>query len=162
MANLVYILPETAIVWSDTTGDLAMTLNNLATTVGRQGAVKDWGTGARALWYAYRSWVQFATAPVVGETVDIYLKTSDGTRPDNDDGTGDIALSSADKLKNLFRLKPIIVDEAATGVLMVSSGFVQLPHRFVMPVFLNSTADNLVASDDVSGVSLTPVPDQIQ
>ena len=38
MVSQVKINPGTTITWTDTTGDLAMTLNNLATGTGRQGA----------------------------------------------------------------------------------------------------------------------------
>ena len=42
MANKIYKVDETVITWQDSTGDLVITLNNLAATTGmRQGAVKD-------------------------------------------------------------------------------------------------------------------------
>ena len=47
MANELYLVRGTPIVWSDTTGDLAMTLNNLVAGAGRVGAQKDWGAGAQ-------------------------------------------------------------------------------------------------------------------
>lgn len=162
MANKIYIAPETATTWTDTTGDLAMTLNNLATVTGRQGAQKDLGSASRSGMYAWRAWVQFATNPTVGKTVEIYLKTSDGTHPDNDDGTGDIALSSTDKLKNLRLLGLIVVDEALASIEMVKSGVVFIGSRYVNPVFYNATGQNLKATNNLSGFSLTPIPDEVQ
>jgi len=162
MVNKVYSNAETAITWTDTTGDLAMTLNNLATAAGRQGAVKDFGATAKANRYMWRAWVQFATAPVVDERVNIYLKTSDGTHPDNDDGTGNIAVSAKDKLSNLLFLGSIAVDQATASIEMVASGFVETDARYIMPVFWNDTADNLKATNNLSGFSLTPVPLEVQ
>jgi len=112
--------------------------------------------------------VQFdtATAPVVGESVDIYLKTApDGANYDNDDGDGtDIAVSAEDKLNNLHYLGSIIVDEAAADVPMQASGIVEIAAEKVAPVFWNATADNL--DDDVSTTdlkfSLIPAPFEIQ
>lgn len=162
MANKIYQAAETALVWTDTSGDYAMTLNGLAAEAGRQGAVHDFGVAARAAPHGWRAWFRAATTPVTGEQVEVYAKTSDGSRPDNDDGTGDIALSSADKLRNLHLLGVIIVDQAATGVTFAASGLVWLPHRYVMPVLYNATADAFVASDDVCGFSLTAVPPEVQ
>ena len=82
MANKVYVARETAIDWSDTAGDLVMTLNNLAAAAVRVGARKDWGAGSTSEWYEWRLTVQFETAPVVGETVLIYLSWSDGSEED--------------------------------------------------------------------------------
>lgn len=162
MANKIYSVQETAIEWTDTTGDFAMTLNNLAAGAGRQGAVKSLGTTAKAGTYEWRAYIEFATAPVVDEVLRIFLKTSDGTYPDNDDGTGDIAVSSEDKLRNLIFLGAVVVDEAATGVKMVANGIIDIYAKDVMPIFWNDTADNLVATNDLSGFILTPVPSEIQ
>ncbi len=163
MANKVYQHDETAVVWTDTTGDLAMTLNDLpASGNGRQGAVKDFGVAARADWHAWRAWFKSATTPVVGDIARIYVKTSDGSHPDNDDGTGDIAVSAEDKLLNLFQIGSISVDEAALTVEFVKSGLIWLPHRYFMPIIWNATDDNFEATNNVSGFSLTPVPRELQ
>jgi len=163
MANRQYINEEAAITWHDSAGTYAMTLNNLPAGTGRQGAIHDFGVAARALEYVARFWFTAATTPVVDETVRIYAKTSDGTHPDNDDGTGDIAVSAEDKLLNLGN--PILVvkvDEAALSVEFVKSDRIFLPARYFMPVSWNGTADNFEASANVSGFSLTAVPYEMQ
>jgi len=163
MPNLVHQNDGTVIgPWDDTDVTYTLALNNLASGAGRQGDQYDFGTSARADKFAWRAWVRFATTPVVGEIVRIYAKTSDGTSPDNDDGTTDAAVSAEDKLRNLTWLGNIVVDEAATGVTMAASGIVYLPQRYFQTVIWNDTADNLVATDDLSGFSLTPVPLEIQ
>ena len=162
MPSKIYINPEATTTWTDATGDLAMTLNNLASGAGRQGAQKDLGSAARPFWYEWRAFVEFATTPVIGERVDIFLKTSDGTHPDNDDGTGNIAVSNEAKLRNLQYIGSVLVDEAALTVEMVAAGVVQIAARYVNPVFWNRTADNLVASNNQSGFVLTPLPFEIQ
>ncbi len=169
MPNKVYQVDETALVWQDT-GDpgggspslRVFSLNNLATVSGQQGDLHDFGTAARAQRFAWRAWCQFETMPVLGEIVRIYVKTSDGSHPDNDDGTGDAAVSAEDKLNNLSHIGSIIVDEAAADIEMVASGFILLPHRWFGPVFWNATLDNLKATDDTAGFQLTPVPPELQ
>ena len=157
-----YLLPETAITWKNTGGTELLTLTSVAAGAGRQGALHDFGTVARSPEFAWRAYVKFATSPVVGERVKIYWKSSDGTSPDNDDGTGDIALSAKDKIKNLTYLGTIVVDEISTTALMVASGDVYLPHRHGGPVFFNDSADALSSTATDHGFSLTPVPIQGQ
>lgn len=168
--NAVYQKQGTAVKWTDTTGDLALTFNNLAAGAGRQGAQKDWGalSTARPTRYKYRLVVQFAstTSLAVGERVDLYWKSGDDaggtTDYDNDDGTGDIALSSTDKLNNLRFLKSLYVDEVATGVDMQISGEFEDLARHGGPVVVNNASENLVASNNVCYVVVTPVFDDIQ
>ena len=162
MPNLVYQNDETPILWNDTTGATTITLNNLASGAGRQGDIHDFGVAARSNIFAWRFFCQFATTPVVGERVGIFWKSSDGAKPDNDDGTTDAAVSAEDKLRNLLLLGNLYVDEAATGVVMATGGLVWLPHEQGMPVIWNYTADNLVATNDLNGFQLTPTPLEIQ
>ncbi len=162
MANLIFQNEGTIISWKDSGGTLVITSNNLAAGAGRQGARHDFGTGARSPRFAWRLGVEFETQPVVGEVVRIYAKTSDGTDPDNDDGTGDAAVSAEDKLKNLTQIGSLIVDEAVVDVQMAASGFILLPHRYFQPVIWNATADNLQATDNINVFTLTPVPFEVQ
>jgi hypothetical protein len=164
MANAVYQKAAASVTWTDTTGDLAMTLNNLAAGTGRQGAEKDWGvlTTARPTLYHFRLVVQQETTGVVGETIELYWKSGDGTDYDNDDGTGDAALSAEDKLKNLKFLGVAQVDEAAADVDISIEGYFRDFNRNGMPVLFNNTADNLQATDNVNKIVVTPIFDEIQ
>lgn len=162
MPNLVYVNEEAVITWLASGGTNVLTLTSLGVGAGRQGALDDFGVAARARRFVWRAFVKFATAPVVGETVDIYLKTSDGSHPDNDDGTGDAALSAEDKLKNLTYLGSIVVDEASATPEFVASGDIEISAQQAAPVFFNATADILSSTAADHGFQLTPVPDEIQ
>jgi hypothetical protein len=162
MANKAYIARETPTVWSDTAGDLAITLNNLAAGAGRVGARKDFGAGSTSQEYSWRLTVQFETTPVVGETVEVYLATSDGTRPDGEVGTADAALSAANKRKNLMFIGVLIVDVATVDIDFTASGVCRIPTRYVSPVIYNATADNLQATNDTGEFTLTPIPPEVQ
>lgn len=161
MTQLLYIDKQTAITWRDTGGTYAMTLNNLASGAGRQGAEHNFGDPIAA-WYEFRAWVEFETTPVLDEIVRIYLKTGDGTIYDNDDGTGDIAVSAEAKLANVQQIGRIVVDEAAANIRMGTSGLIYIVADRVMPIFWNGTADNLQATNNTSGFDLVPVPPQLQ
>lgn len=169
MANLILQNQATLIAWADSGADFAITLKGLTSGSGRQGAEKDFGVAAVETRFMWLAQVQFdtGTTPVLGETVDIYLKTApDGDNYDNDDGDGtDIAVSAEDKLKNLWFLGSIIVDEAAVDVKMQASGGpIEIGAEKIAPVFWNATADTL--DDDTSTTDLkfilVPIPLEIQ
>ena len=165
MVNKVYIHEETAITWRSTGGTELFTPTSLATVTGRQGAMHDLTASARARAFAWRAFLKPGATRVVGEAVRVYIKTGSGAtagaRPDNDDGTGDIAVSAEDKLKNLTQIGTLVIDENA-AVEMVKSGVVLLHHRWVAPIFWNATANTLSATAADFGFDLTPVPFEVQ
>lgn len=161
MASKVYQPQETAVTWASSGGTESFTPTSLGAGAGRQGAHHDFGTGSVARRFAWRAWLVPGGTRVVGEVVEIYLKSSDGTHPDNDDGTGDIAVSARDKLRNLTPIGSIMIDENA-AVEMVASGVVELLHRYGAPVFWNATANTLSATASHYGFSMIPVPDESQ
>lgn len=165
MANLIYVNEEAAITWRDTGGTNLFTPTSLAAAAGRQGAMHDLGAAARSLEFAWRAFLKPGATRVVDEAVRIYVKTGSGAtpgaRPDNDDGTGDIAVSAEDKLKNLTQIGTLKIDENA-AVEMVASGYVLLPHRWVTPIFWNATANSLSTTAADFGFDLTPVPRELQ
>lgn len=162
MVNKLYVARETPIVWTDSTGDLVLTLNNLAAGAGRVGAQKDFGAGSTSEWYEWRATVMFATAPVVGETVDVYLSTSEGVQEDGQEGEADAALGSTDSLRNMHYIGSLVVTSTDADHDMTASGMCRITTRYVSPVIHNKTADNLTATNDKSGFTLTPIPPEVQ
>ncbi len=171
MPNLILRNRETTLFFVPAAAAQAETqifeVDALAAGAGVQSAIHDLGEAAVSRIYEWRAFVQFATTPVLSETVDVYLKTAGSslastTHPDNDDGTGAIVLSAEDKLKNLHYLGSIVVDEAAANIEMVASGTVEISARAFMVVFFNSTADALTTDVDENGFFLSPVPDEVQ
>jgi hypothetical protein len=167
MTSTIYQIGETDITWLDTGGSELLTLTSLGAGAGRQGARHDFGvlTTARPQDFIWRFFMQFAAAPVVGEVIEIYWKSDDGTHADNDDGTGDIALSDADKLRNLTFLDALVVDENnATPEFSKGSAdhVIQLPNRHGMPVIFNNTVTAFSGTAAEHGFILTPLPLQAQ
>ena len=158
MPNKVYLAAETALTWTDSGGDYALTLASLAADGVRVGAQADLGSAARPRLYAWRFVVAgFATAPVVGETVDVYLAAGDGTYIDGNVGASDAAGSTA-QLPNLLFLGSATVQTTSTTDDLIISGQVEIAARYVSPVIHNNTADALSGGRFI----LTPVPDEIQ
>ena len=161
MVNKVYQHEETAITWLASGGTNLLTPTSLGAAAGRQGAHYDRGTAAVARRYVWRAWIKPGATRVVGQPLYVYLKTSDGTQHDNDDGTGDTAVFSVDKTRNLRQIGVMEIDENA-AVMMVASGEIEVSARYVAPVFWNATANALSTTAGDFGFSLTPVPDEIQ
>ena len=167
MANKVYINPEARVRWRETGGTETLTLNNLGFGAGRNGAIHDWGAAPRAGRYYFKFVVQFDTAPVLAETVRLYIREggleTSIESPTNDDGTGDVALSSEDKLRNLKLVGVLQVDEAAANIVTSIEGYFETSAQHFGPtVFNDSAADNLDAANNISFVDIYPVPDEIQ
>lgn len=143
--------------FTDTTGTVAITLNNLAFGAGRISARYDRTvtTKKRIMW---RATVQYNTAPQIGETVEIYLATSDGTNEDGTIGTADAALTS-DKRRNLRLLGLIVVDTVSTATDITASGAgpIITDQYYSVGVWNASSADNLQATNNVNIVVLTEV-----
>lgn len=166
MANKIYQATETALWFVPATAtqaeNAAFEVHNLASGAGRQSAQYDFGTSSRASVFNWRAFIQFATAPVVGQRVGFFLKTSDGNHPDNDDGTTEGAVSAEDKLRNLIHIGDISVDQAAANIEMVKSGTVSINARYVQVVAWNYSDDGLTNDVDENGFILIPVPPEVQ
>lgn len=171
MANLIYQNSETTLWFVPAAAaqaeDYAFEMHNIAASAGRQSAAWDRGVAAVPAIYEWCAFVQFADTPVLGETVDFYLKpmgssASATAHPANDDGTTSAAVSSVNKLNNLHYIGSIVVDEAAANVEMVARGTVYLTARGYNIVMWNRTADALTNDVDENGFFMTPVPDEVQ
>lgn len=165
MPNKIYQIGETAITFDGTVGaNIAWSLEGVANNAGQQSAFYDRGvlSAAKAGRYHYRLVLQFQATPTVGYIVRLYMKTSDGTHPDNDDGTGDIPVSSEDKLKNLKLIDIMKVDEAVANIDTVVSGIVDIWDRYVGFVIWNESGAITNATDSNNGLVLTPLPFEIQ
>ena len=156
-----YVARETSTVWSDSAGDLVCTLNNLAAGAVRVGARLDIGASPTAEKYSWRFTCQFESAPVVGETIPIYLSWSDGTEEDGQCGTADAA-GDTNMIKNMKLIGVLVVTSTDAAHDMTASGTTKIPTRYVSPVIYNKTADNLKATNDTSEFTLTPAPPQMQ
>lgn len=162
MANKIYRAIESAIRFKDTDATYTLTLNNLAaTTGGRISDRADRGAGSLPRRYRWKACMQFETAPVVGETVEIWMSQSDGTNEDGNVGTTDAALTAA-VAANLDLIGIVTVQTTDAAVDNIASGVCYIDERYFSAGVLNKAADNLKATNDVSWVEFTPIPDELQ
>lgn len=163
MANKIYRAIETPVVFRDSSGDVVITLQNLAFGAGRVSAQKDRGAGSLPRLHEVIGVFQFETAPVIGENVEIYLFQSDGTYVDGNVGTADAALTT-DKRRNGIHIGSINVDTTSTATDIIGR-FLDVPitsRYYSIGVWNASAGDNLENTANASRVIVTPMPDEVQ
>ena len=168
MVSKVYVHPETAVRFGDSTQtptpDTVITLTGLGVGIGRISARHDLGStgAARSERYKWRFTCQFAaTAPAIGETVELYLSTSDGSQPDGESGTADAAVL-AGPLANMQFIGILTVEVATENVDMTASGYCDIPDPYVSVAVFNRTTAAFKTDVDTSFFTLTPIPLEAQ
>jgi hypothetical protein len=163
-ASLQYVLPGSPITFADSaqTPTRAWTLTALAAGAGRLSAQYDRGAGAGPAIWELRCKLSLTGTNTVGQTVEFYLSTSDGTDADGALGTADAALAS-DKRRNLLFVGVLVVDQTTTNVTMtVSFRNIYVPQRYFSLGIWNNTALPLETSTAKHRCQMTPVPIQMQ
>lgn len=162
MANKVYVAQETPVTFRDSGGDVVLTLQNLGFGAGRVSARYDRNTGSKPARHKVRATFQFETAPIAGETLELYIFESDGTSVDGNVGTSDAALTSANRNNGTF-VGAVVVPSTATATDITASFTVYIYSRYYSVGVWNASAgDNLKNTANVSFVTVTPIPDEVQ
>lgn len=164
MVNKLYTAPEAVITFQDSGGDAVITLQNLGAGAGRYSARYDRGAGSIAAWYRLRFIWQMDTAGVVGQALEVYVSSwsEDGSYSDGALGTSDAALT-ADMRRNLGNPALIgTVDKITATANIIASTIIFVPTRYITLGVWNDTADNLENTANVSLLTLTPYPGEIQ
>jgi hypothetical protein len=158
-----YVTIESSLLFADAaqTPAATWTLSALGAGVGRISARYDRGAGAHAQDYKWRCWCQLTGTNVIGETVEWYLSSSDGTNPDGQIGTADAALVTG-KRNNLIALGVLVVDQVTTNTTMTVSGTVRVPDRYVSLGVWDASSLPFKTDTAVHGCTLTPVPSEQQ
>jgi hypothetical protein len=162
MPNKQYHAPETTVTFKESGGDVVITLLNLGYGAGRISARVDRGSGSKPGLYRWRAVMQWENNPAATDYAEIVLSTSDGTDADGNVGTGDAALTSAQK-SNCDVIGSVKAEEATGSTARKSSGtFTILDRYYSIGVWNASATKNLKNSANVSYVILTPVPPEQQ
>ena len=169
MANKIYVNPETIIEWLNASGDLDMDLGGLAADAVQMGAFHDQGVGAHAHLWGFEFLVDgFDTAPVVGETVLLYISQSIATT--NFDGNpttdptptaeGTMTVAQITNLNIPIGIAKVYSTTAADELKI--TGEVLITSRYFSPVVHNNTADALLGTADAHSLKMWPLPDEVQ
>lgn len=160
MAGELYRVVDTGVTWTNTGGDEVLDLGGLAAGAVRVGAYHDWGAGAKPDEYmGVLKLDGWDTAPVIGETVDVYISESqDGTifsGPETPSDAADEA-GDTDRLKNLLGPFSAAVHSTTATDDVVIVFYYQSAARFHAPVVHNNTADALLSTGDAHILTIYP------
>jgi hypothetical protein len=162
MPNKLYTAPEATLTFQDSTGDYAISLNNLADGAGRVSARADKGSGSKAKLFRVTAIIQFNATVVAGKAVEIYIFKSDGTYADGTVGTADAAIAT-DKRRNGTFIGSVIADQtSATVDTVVTFEDVVISSRYFSVGVWNASGVALKASANASKILVTPIPDEVQ
>lgn len=188
MPNDILIEEKTPIVWANA-GDYAgdggarthqIDLTGVAATEAREGAKADVAASAhsgvadrRAPVFDVTVRIEFASAPVSGETVDIYMAPSlsetaatanpGGVSGVDGDYTGTAGDSLADSLKQLEFIGSLVCTADGTTVVQQQTvGRYSPGKRYVSPVVVNNATPAFVADAVEMSITMTPLVDEIQ
>ena len=168
MANKIYMAAETSITWTDSGGDETLDMGGLAADAVDCGSYHDLGSGSRSEYYEIELFIDgFDTAPVVGETVDLYFTQSNATTafdgaPSTDPTTSAEGTVTTDQLPNLLYVGSVTVTSTTAATNLQARFIARLTARYVAPVVHNDTADALLSTADSHKVVLTPIPPEVQ
>ena len=151
----------TTITFVASGGDVAMTLTSLGDDAGRHSAAHDTGASARTPHFEVTAKFQHVATPTVGEQVLVYMQQADSDAVadwQNDDGTGDIALSAQDKLKNMALIGSATIDEAAASIeVTMDPVVIDIHKRYVRFCVWNEAGSALSAVAAENYIELTPI-----
>ena len=159
--NKIYAVAETPVSFRDSGGTVAITLQNLGAGAGRISAQWDRGAGAQPMRYRARITCSWAATVTVGQAIELYLATSNGTDVDGTVGVVNAALTT-EKRRNLQPVGFLIVDQTSANVPTTAAFTVDIYERYVSLGVWNATTVALQNTANTSYIVLTPYPDDIQ
>jgi len=162
MANKIYGAPETAITFKSSGGTVLFTPTSVANAAGRISTQWDRGAGSQPMRYVWRATTKAAAALAVGNQLQIFFATSDGTNVDGNQGTTDAAFAATDKRNNLWYVGAIVADSTTNGEVQTASGTIEIFTRYVSVVWWNALGQALSGTAGDHLFTLTAVSDEIQ
>jgi hypothetical protein len=173
MAGEIYQKRGTPIVWTDSGGNEELDLGGLAAGAVLGGSYYDRGDLSVTPAPDEYEWEMiidgFNTAPVVGETVDLYFAGSNATTlfdgqliADPTDTVDTATGPTAAMLKNMMFVGSVVVHSTTAADELQARGVVRFTSRYISPVVHNNTADALLGTADSHKITLTPIYYQVQ
>jgi hypothetical protein len=161
MANKVYQVPETAIVFTESGGDAVFTPKNIANGAGRISTQLDRGTVAKAMRYRWEAQFKGAAAVAIGSGVRVYLHAAHSAAAAVDGGQSDAGISAETQLSNWALVGQVVASTNAVGP-FYASGVVTILGRYLSVGLWNASGQTLTNVNGDNKITLVPIPDEIQ
>ena len=158
----IYETPGSAVAFRGSGGTVTLTPQNEGAGKGRVSNPWDRGAGSQPARYKWRMRTRWAATPAAGDTLRIYLVTSDGTNPDGTVSATDAELASETSLLNNCQFIGSVVS-AGVDQVEVGSGVCMIHDRYVQVAVWNGSAAKALTNTEADHIlTLTPIPDDIQ
>ena len=161
MANAIKQQIGTAVTFSST-GDVAWSPASVAFQAGRKSAQWDRGASPQSDEYSWRAKIALQATPALGESIDFYMATSDGTIIDGTTTAGDAAFTDAAALNNMLYIGSLIVDTDTTDSIQASGVFRMTERYGILVMWNNTVAETLSATASDHAFIVKPVYPEIQ
>jgi len=156
MANEVYQVLGTPVSFASA-GGVVFSAASVAFQAGRKSAQWDRGASPQPDEYSWRAKLKLQSTPVLGEAIDFYMATSDGTIIDGTTTAGDAAFTDEDALKNMLYIGSLIVDTIVTDSIQGSGTFRMYERYGVLVMWNNTVAETLSATAGDHDFIVTPI-----
>ena len=158
----IYETPGSTVTFRGSGGTITLAPQNEAAFRGRVSNQWNRGAGSQPARYKWRMKTRWAATPASGDTLRIYLVTSDGTNPDGTISSSDAELTSETPLANNCQFIGAVVS-AGVDQVEVSSGVCLIHDRYVQVAVWNGASAKALSNTEADHVfTLTPIPDDIQ
>lgn len=158
----VYESPGTTVTFRGAGGTITLTPQNEGAGKGRISNAWDRGAGAQPARYKWRLRTRWAATAASGDSVRIYLVTSDGANPDGTLSATDAELTNETPLLNNCQFIGAVLSSGVSQV-EVSSGVCLIHDRYVQVAVWNGSAAVALTNTEADHIlTLTPIPDDIQ
>jgi hypothetical protein len=158
----VYETPGSAVSFRGSGGTITFAPQNEGAGRGRISNQWDRGAGSQPARFKWRMKIRWAATAASGDTLRIYLVTSDGTNPDGTLSASDAELTSETPLLNNCQFIGAVVSAGASQV-EVSSGVCLIHDRYVQAAVWNGSATKALTNTETEHIlTLIPIPDDIQ
>jgi hypothetical protein len=163
-ANKILVSKGTALLFADAAQaeDVTLTMSAIAAGAGQcSNQYTKTGANVKSQNWEMRVHLQLTGTNVVGEVVEFYVATSNGTYTQGAIGSTNAALSSNAR-KNLTFAGVLIVDQTATNTNMIAAFDVTIKEALFQVCFWNATTLPLKTDTAVHGIQMTPMDIEIQ
>lgn len=163
-ANKILVTKGTPLLFADAaqTEDVTLTLSALAADAGRCSArYQKTGGNVKSQRWEMRPHIQLTGTNVVGEVIEFYVSTSDGTSAQGGIATTDAALTT-DQRKNLTFVGMLIVDQTTTNTTMIAAFPVVIEEAYFSVCVWDASSLPLKTDTAVHGIVMTPMDLEVQ
>jgi hypothetical protein len=162
--NKILVVPGAPLLFADAAQveDVTLTMSAIAAGAGQcSNQYTKTGANLKSQNWEMRPHFQLTGTNVVGEVVEFYIATSDGSNVQGNI-TGSNGALATDKRKNLTFAGVVVVDQTTTNTTMAGAFPVRIEEGLFQVCFWNATTLPLRTDTSVHGIRMKPMDIEVQ